>query len=110
MSSLLKKYLEKVAEEEFEIEKEEINKHAQEGFPELKALLLEIKKMQSYDLLIQAEGSALTEAERIEKYLNILERANLIKGQTRFTDHDVYRRYVLTKKGDELAESLMKEG
>ncbi|MGD0158915.1 MAG: hypothetical protein ABSB89_01310 [Candidatus Bathyarchaeia archaeon] len=37
------------------------------------------------------------------------ERANLVKGELRFTSRDTYRRYVLTKKGDPLAKSFMKE-
>jgi Mn-dependent DtxR family transcriptional regulator len=39
----------------------------------------------------------------------MLERANLIKGEIKFTQRDAYRSYVLTKKGNELAEELLKE-
>jgi hypothetical protein len=37
-------------------------------------------------------------------------RANLIKGEMKFTERNAYRRYVLTKKGKDLADSLLKEG
>jgi len=66
-------------------------------------------KKQRYDLVILAEGSVPAGINQAEKDLNMLERANLVKGELKFTDRDTYRRYVLTKKGDDLAESLMKE-
>lgn len=110
MSSLLKAFLDEVAEEDFEREKEEINQRARKGLPRLKALILAIKKGKIYDLVILAEGSVPRGVKKIEEDLNMLERANLIKGEMKFCDRDTYRRYVLTKKGDDLAESLMKEG
>jgi hypothetical protein len=106
MSLLLGAYIEKVVEEDFEKEKEEIN---EEGLRRLKVLMLAIKKAKRYDLVILAEGSIPTAINQAEKDLNMLERANLVKGELRFTSRDTYRRYVLTKKGDDLAESLMKE-
>jgi len=39
----------------------------------------------------------------------VLERAHLVKGQTKETNHNVYRQYELTKKGAELVERLSKE-
>ncbi len=110
MSISLKEYLDKVAEEDFEKEKEEIDQRAKKGLPRFKALILAIKKAKRYDLVLLAEGSAPAGIKKTEKDLNMLERANLIKGEMKFTSRDMYRRYVLTKKGDDLAESLMKEG
>ena len=106
MSLLLGAYLEKVMEEDFEKQKEEIN---EDGLRRFKALMLAIKKAERYDLVILAEGSVPAGINQAEKDLNMLERANLVKGELKFTDRDTYRRYVLTKKGDDLAESLMKE-
>jgi len=110
MSSLLKEYLEKVAEEDFKKEKEEIIQRSREGLPRFKALILAIKRAKEYDLVLLAEGSAPEGITESEKDLSMLERANLIKGELKFTSRDTYRRYVLTKKGDDLAESLLKEG
>jgi hypothetical protein len=110
MSSSLKAFLDKVAEEDFEKEKEEINERARKGLPRFKALILAIKKAKRYDLVILAEGSVPTGVGKMEKDLSMLERANLIKSETRFTKRDTYRRYVLTKKGENVAESLLKEG
>jgi len=109
VSSLLKEMLDKVAEEDFEKEKEEIEQRARRGLPRLKSLILTIKKQKTYDFVVLAEGSQPNGAKETEKELNMLERANLIKGEMKFTDRDTYRRYVLTKKGNDLAEELLKE-
>ncbi|MGD0158916.1 MAG: hypothetical protein ABSB89_01315 [Candidatus Bathyarchaeia archaeon] len=58
MSLLLGAYLEKVVEEDFEREKEQIN---EEGPRRFKALMLAIKKAKRYDLVILAQGSIPTE-------------------------------------------------
>lgn len=110
MSLLLKEFLDKVAEEDFKREKEEINQRARNGLAEFKALIVAIKKAKKYDLVLLAEGSMPRGIKKTERDLNMLERANLIRGELRFTGRDTYRRYVLTKKGDDLAESLLKEG
>jgi len=109
MSLSLIEMLDKVAEEDFDEDKTEIRKRAREGFSRLKSLILTIKKQKEYDLLVLAEGSASADIKETEKDLNMLERANLIKGKLKYTDRDAYRRYVLTKKGNDLAESLSKE-
>jgi DNA-binding PadR family transcriptional regulator len=41
--------------------------------------------------------------------LDVLERAHLVKGQTKETNHNVYRQYELTTEGAELVEKLSKE-
>jgi len=41
--------------------------------------------------------------------LNVLERAHLVKGQTKETGRNVYRQYELTKEGAELVKKLSKE-
>ena len=110
MSLLLEALLEKVAEEDFEKEKEELEQRTRKGLPRFKALILDIKKAKRYDLVLLAQGSAPELIKDTERDLDVLERANLIKGETRFTNRDTYRRYVLTKKGDDLAESLLNEG
>jgi len=111
MSSLLKEMLDKVAEEDYESEREEMRQRAEERLPQFKSLLLTIKKQDEYDLVVLVEGSPPggNDIVEVEKDLNMLERANLVKGEMRFTDRDAYRSYVLTKKGDDLAEELLKE-
>jgi hypothetical protein len=99
-----------VAEEDFKKEKEELNQRAKQGLPNFKALLLATKRAKKYDLVLLAEGCAPEGVIETERDLNMLERANLVKGEMKFTDRDTYRRYVLTKKGDDLAERLIKEG
>jgi hypothetical protein len=101
--------LDKVAEEDFDEEKNEIKKTNTRRIPQLKSLILTIKRQQSYDLVVLAEGSPSEGIRETERDLNVLERANLIKGKMKFTEQDAYRRYVLTKKGDNLAASLLKE-
>jgi hypothetical protein len=101
--------LDKVAEEDFEKEKEEIEQRARMGLPKFKSLILAIKKQKRYDFVVLVEGSPPEGIKEIEKDLNMLERANLIKGEMKFTQRNAYRSYMLTKKGNDLAESLLKE-
>jgi len=110
MSILLKEYLYNVAEEDFKKEKEEINRRAREGFQRFKALILAIKKAKTYDLALLVEGSPPEGIIAVENDLNMLERANLVKSEMKFTSRNTYRSYILTKKGDNLAEILLKEG
>ena len=109
MSCLLKEYLCKVAEEDFEKEREKTMKHVNETLSKFKTLILTIRKAQRYDLVILAEGSPPEGVAETEKEFNMLERANLVKSELKFTSRDTYRRYVLTKKGDDLAERLIQE-
>jgi hypothetical protein len=102
--------LDKVAEEDFKKDREEIEQRARKGLPRFKSLILAIKKVKTYDLVLLAEGCPPEGIKETEKDLNMLERANLIKGETRFTSRNMYRRYVLTRKGNDLAESLIREG
>jgi hypothetical protein len=41
--------------------------------------------------------------------LDVLERAHLVKGKTKETNHNVYRQYEITAKGAELIEKISKE-
>jgi hypothetical protein len=42
----------KVAEEDFEKEKQEIEQRAQKGLPKFKSLILAIKKQKTYDFVV----------------------------------------------------------
>ena len=66
-------------------------------------------KIQPFDVLVSSEG---TEQARLNKKvldLDVLERARLLKGQTKETGRNVYREYEFTKEGAELVKKLSKE-
>jgi hypothetical protein len=66
-------------------------------------------KTEKWDLAIWVEGTNVKDSEKYEKDLNLLERGNLIKGKMKFTEHNAYREYQLTKKGSELVKKLLSE-
>jgi hypothetical protein len=72
------------------------------------SILLDIAKYRKLDIVIWFEGTKQSELNQQEKELNMLERANLIKGQMKYTHRNVYRQYELTKKGAELLNKLPK--
>ncbi len=77
--------------------------------PHVKSLLLEIAKAGKYDFPLSVEGNKPTETNRDEKNLSLLERADLAKGETKYTHRNVYRQYVLTQRGTELVAKLKSE-
>jgi hypothetical protein len=105
LSSELKARLLKVAEED---RKQEEKQLAVE-LPRMKDLLFEISRVKQFDVLIWMEGTMQGELSKDEQDLGLLERANLVKSQTRYTHRNVYRRYELTAKGIELAEKIHME-
>ena len=80
-----------------------------EGIDRYKSLLLKIAKTKKFDVAIYIEGTRQEELNKYEVDLGMLERANLIKGQMKYTNHNAYRQYELTMKGAELVERLSKE-
>jgi hypothetical protein len=101
LSAELKRRLDKVVEEDYkqgEIETEQ-------DLPRMKALLLKIAQAKKFDISIWIEGTKQPDLKD-EEDLNLLERANLIKGQTKYTHRNVYRQFELTVKGAEIAEQL----
>jgi len=105
MSSELKVILCKVAVE-VNIRKEIEFK---EGINRYKSLLLRVAKVRPFDILVPSEGTEQGNLNTNVMDLDVLERAHLVKGQTKETNHNVYRQYELTKKGAELVERLSKE-
>jgi hypothetical protein len=105
LSSELKDRLSKVTEEDCKKAQSEL----QADFPRAKSLLLKIAQAKKFDALIWMEGTKQNDLNQDEKHLSLLERANLIKGLTRYTHRNVYRQYELTQKGTELAEKLAAE-
>jgi hypothetical protein len=105
MSSDLRAILRKVAEEEYKREIREI----EERLERYKSLILEVAEAKKWDLLVWVEGTGLKDLKKHEKDLNLLERANLVKGQMKYTERNAYREYQLTKKGNELVKRLLEE-
>ena len=105
MSSELKARLSKVVDEGYQHEKTVI----EQSLPQYKTFLLKIANQKKLDVLIWMEGTDQKNLNESEKDLNILERANLIIGETKYTHRNVYRQYELTKIGAEIAEKLAKE-
>ena len=105
MSKDLKSMLSKVAEEDNKREEKEIA----QGMQRYKALLLKISKEKTLDVTITVEGTPKEDISKNQQDLSILQRANLVKEQTKYTHHNVYRQYELTQKGTELVEKLSKE-
>lgn len=105
MSSELKARLSKVVEEGYQHEKTAI----EENMPKYKTFLLKIANQKKLDVLIWMEGTDQRNLDESEKNFSVLERANLIIGETKYTHRNVYRQYELTKIGAEIAEKIAKE-
>ena len=105
MSSELKIMLSKVAVED-NVRKE---LEFEEGINRYKSLLLRVAKVQPFDVLVSSEGTEQGNLNKNMVDLEVLERAHLLKGQTKVTNHNVYRQYELTAEGTELIKKLSKE-
>ena len=105
MSSELRTILNKVAEENYKREENAVD----QAFQRYKSLLLKIAGFKGIDVLISFEGTKQTDSKEEQEDLCMLEKASLIRGHTKSTNHNTYRQYELTEKGAELAEKLSKE-
>jgi hypothetical protein len=105
MSSELKAVLSKVTVEDSERKELEF----EEGINRYKSLLLRVAKDKPFDVLVSSEGTEEGNLNQDVLDLDMLEKAQLLKGQTKETGRDVYREYELTKEGAELVEKLSKE-
>jgi hypothetical protein len=103
-SSELMAILQKQVEDDYKKELAEIDK----GIDRFKSLLLRIAKVKKWDLTLWSEGFS-THFQQYERDFTLLEKSNLIKGKTKYTERNKYREYQLTKKGRELVEKLQKE-
>jgi len=74
-----------------------------------KSLLLRVAKVKPFDILVSSEGTEQGDMKQTVLDLDVLERARLVKGQTKEANHNVYRQYELTPEGAELVEKLSKE-
>jgi len=105
LSEELKARMDKVAAEDYK--REEALREM--DLPRIISLFLEVARVKKFDVPIWVEGTKQSDLNRDEADLNKLERANLIKGQTKYTHRNVYRQYELTQKGFEVAEKLASE-
>jgi predicted RNA-binding Zn-ribbon protein involved in translation (DUF1610 family) len=105
MSSELKSLLSTVAVEDNTRKEIEF----EEGINRYKSLLLRVSKVKPFDILVSSEGTQQGNLHQDVLDLDVLERAHLVKGQTKETNHNVYREYELTPEGAELLEKLSNE-
>jgi hypothetical protein len=105
MSSELKIILSKVAVKDNERKEKEF----EEGINRYKSLLLRVAKVKPFDVLVSSEGTEQGDMKQTELDLDVLERARLVKGQTKYTHRNEYRQYELTPEGAELVEKFSKE-
>jgi hypothetical protein len=106
MSAVLKTILNKVTEENYKQEENAV----EQAFQRYKSLLIKIAGFKGTAVLISFEGTKQVDSKEEQADLCMLEKASLIKGYTKNTNHNnTCRQYELTKKGAELAEKLSKE-
>lgn len=103
MSSELKKVLYVIAEEEYENRKRIIDQEIEH----YEHFILTIARNEKIDLKLEVEGAEIHPQE--EKELDLLEKSNLIKGQTKYTHRNMFKEYRLTEKGTELVKKLTSE-
>jgi hypothetical protein len=106
MSSELKIMLFKVAAEDKEREEKEF----EEGLDRYKSLLIRVAKVRPFDMnMISVEGPEFYDVKQMMHDLTVLERAHLLKGETKEMARSEYREYNLTAEGAQLVEKLSKE-
>ncbi len=105
MSSELRTILNKVAEENYKREENAV----EQAFQRYKPLLLKIAGFKGIDVLVSFEGTKQADSKEEQADLCMLEKASLIRGHTKNSNHNTYRQYELTEKGAELAEKIAKE-
>ena len=105
MSSELKMILNTVALKESELRGIDFDK----GMDRYKYLLKKLVKEKTIDVLYTVEGAVVPDLDMTREDLKVLEKANLVKGQTKYTHHNEYRQYELTEEGAKLAEKLLNE-
>lgn len=81
----------------------------EEGIERFKSFLLRTSNEKQLDLAILVEGTPSKDLERDGQDLEMLEKADLLKGETKYTHRNQFRQYTLTLKGAELAGKLSKE-
>lgn len=105
MSSELKEILSVVANENNKQEKNEF----EQGIDRYESLLLKLKAEKQRDVITSFEGVEYRNKNDQANDLEVLEKANLVTWEAKYTHRNAYRQYRLTEKGLDLAEKLTKE-
>ncbi len=105
VSEELKEILIQLIQERSKREEREI----EERIDRFKSLLLRIANEKKLDFAILVEGTPSKDLEKDRQDLEMLAKANMLKGETMYTHRNQFRQYTLTLKGAELAEKLSKE-
>ncbi len=80
-----------------------------EGIDRYKSVLKKLAKDKKMDVLYSVEGAEVPDLDMTKEDFEVLEKANLVKGQTKYTHHNEYRQFELTEEGVKLAEKLSNE-
>ncbi len=105
LSTTLKQRLEKIVEEDCQREGKKLG----DELAKYRELLFKIRQTGKMDLLISVEGTKLNNVENEARLLEMLEKADLIKGEEKYTHRNNYRQYVLTEEGTKLLKQLESE-
>jgi hypothetical protein len=97
MTKKLKTVLLQSVEQDFQAECQIITQR----LDHYKTLLNTIARAGRFSLPITVRGTDVHHPE-YEKDLNLLERCGVVKSRVKFTQHNAYREYVLTDKGQAL--------
>ncbi len=85
------------------------NLKLEHDLPRYKSILLKVSSLKKLDVLISIEGTKQDNLDNLERDLNMLQRANLVVGSTKYTHRNVYREYEITDIGAEIAKKLVME-
>ena len=105
MSFELKSILNSVADENNKRERMEF----EEGINRYNLLLQKIAVEKKLDIVTAVEGIEHRNEGKMSDDLEVLEKAHLVAGETKYTHRNTYLEYTLTPKGADLAEKLSKE-
>jgi DNA-binding HxlR family transcriptional regulator len=95
--------LNKLAGEDY---KQEVTEFT-EGIDRYKSLLLRLAEDEKMDVVVSVEGTEQHDLN-IERDLDVLEKALLVKRKMKYTHRNAYREYELTPKGNELVKKMLK--
>jgi hypothetical protein len=105
MSADLKSTLNEVIEQDYKNNKQSIETNLEN----YRTLILQLAKEKHLDVTIWVQGSEVEETIETAKCMNLLERGDIVTGETKYTRGKAFRHYLLTQKGKELAINLLKE-
>jgi hypothetical protein len=100
----LKKILLEKVDEDFQKERNKVI----ESLEDYKSLLIKIADASRWDFTTSVMGMETHHPEQ-QKALDLLERCGLIESKVKYTKHNEYREYSVTKNGQMLVKHLGKE-